>query len=130
MSDNTHASDIAALIAFVAVRATDDDLRLIYDAVNARHRALRDIATATTAAALKAGDVVTLQGLSPKALNGRGGVVETVGRTGATIRLDEDSTVTLAFSRTRFAAAALAAHREGRGYLLTGVPLSTIKIGA
>lgn len=105
----------ATLLAFIINEATDGDLERILEAVKSRRHTLRDL----RAVAVQKDATVTLDGLSPKALNGLTGTVETIHGNRADVRLDEKSTRELAWSRTKFAGAAQSAET----YLLHGVPL-------
>lgn len=109
--------DTASVIGQILNHADEDDLARIIDAVRSRQRTLRQL----RAAAVEKGATVTLDGLSPKALNGLHGTVETIRKDRADVRLDADSTRQLAWGRTKFASSARAAGDDG--YLLNGVPL-------
>lgn len=115
---------IIDLLTFVATEATDDDLERFYEAAKNRRRALRDQQTALIAAQLQKGSEVTLDDLSPKALNGLTGVVESISGSRAAVRLDKDSTQRLSWSNTRYAAGARIA---GEGLLLPGIPIGCCK---
>ncbi len=112
----------ANLLAFVVNEADADDLDRIIEAIKSRRRTLRDL----RAAVVQKGAAVTLDGLSPKALNGLTGSVETITGQRADVRLDETSTRELAWSRTKFAGPAQSAET----YVLHGVPLGCCQVAS
>jgi hypothetical protein len=103
-------------LGFIASEATEDDCNRIIEVVRGRHKTL----TVMRAATLTTGATVTLNGLSPKALNGLRGTVTSIEGQRATVLLTEDSTDRLRWSRTRYSGLVASAVRE---YSLGGVPL-------
>ena len=115
MSETTPAD----VIAFIVARADETDLANILNAVKARRKALGQI----NASAVKVGATVTLEGMSPKYLNGLTGVVKSVSGGRCSVLLDEGSTTQLRWSGTRFHV------REGvTEYLMGGVPTQCAKV--
>lgn len=88
--------------------------------IKARHKALR----AQAAASVSVGATVTLEGLSPKYLNGLTGTVTSIDRARGSVTLDEASTQRLRFDGARrfFIAA------DATEYLLGGVPLGCMRV--
>lgn len=107
--------DLTEVLTFIAEKATSADIGRIHDATAARIRALRAI----RAAAVQTGQQVVLDGIKPKALAGLRGTVARIDGRYADVELDEASTETLRWSRTRVFVP------EGvTRYVLTGIPLS------
>lgn len=105
--------------AFIVSEADHDALDRIGDAIRQRHQALKEI----TAAAVRKGADVRIEGIKPKYLVGLTGTVEAIQSTGrqrvADVRLDEDST-----DRLRWEPKSKIVIPEGtKRYLLTGIPL-------
>lgn len=97
--------------------ADEPMLDAIREAMKLRHKMIGQ----QRAASLEIGDVVTLVNLSPKALNGlTGSIKEFSSMSHVTVRLDEESTRTLRWSRSRFSAIPA----EVDEYPLTGIPAS------
>lgn len=109
----------ATVLAFVVNESEESDLDRLFQAIKDRRKALHAI----RAAQVCKDATVTLDGLSPKALNGLKGKVEAIRGTAADVLLDDESTSQLAFSRTKFATQARYAQTASEGYLLHGVPL-------
>jgi hypothetical protein len=104
--------------AFIAAEATDEDCHRIFESTKARRKILGQMRSA----ALVEGAEVRIEGISPKALNGLRGTINTIRGARADIDLDANSTRALSFSGTR--------HARGIApgaltHLLVGVPLST-----
>lgn len=116
MSENTTPADV---IAFIVARADDTDLANILTAYKARKKLLGQIA----AAAVKPGVEVTLDGLSPKYLNGLKGTVKSISGGRCTVTLDEASTNDLGFRSTRFYMLP-----GSKNYDLTGIPTQCAKV--
>lgn len=117
---------IAATMLGAIAAANESDLDLLVEAISARRRVLRDQQTRQIAALLDEGTVVTLDGLTPKALNGLTGAVENIKVQRADVRLDEKSTARLSWANTKHAAHAQLAIGRGEGYLIIGVPISCL----
>jgi hypothetical protein len=115
MSDTTPAD----VIAFIVARADETDLANILNAVKARRKALGQI----NASAVKVGATVTLDGLSPKYLNGLTGTVKSVSGGRCTVTLDEASTNDLGFRSTRFYVLP-----GSKTYDLAGIPTQCAKV--
>lgn len=114
MSDTT-APDV---IAFILARADETDLTNIINAVKGRRKALGQI----NAAAIRPGVQVTLDGLSPKYLNGLTGTVKSVQGARCTVTLDQRSTTSLRYAGQRFRIPT-----EHTEYDLTGIPSQCAK---
>lgn len=112
----TQPSDV---IAFIVARADETDLTNIINAVKARRRTLGQI----SAAAVKVGATVTLEGLSPKYLNGLTGTVKNISGARCTVTLDEASTNDLGFRSTRFYLLP-----GQKNYDLNGIPTQCAKV--
>lgn len=97
--------------------ATEEDLDTLFEAVRTRRKVLRDL----RAMSVRDGAEVTLQGISPKYLNGLTGTVQP-GRRGqrVDVLLDEEST-----DRLRYASRKIFIPAETKRHVLTGVPAST-----
>lgn len=107
---------LADAVTYIADRADEQDLLRILGAVNARRTALRAI----TAAAVRIGAAVRLDGLSPKYLDGLTGVVRRIHGKHAEVELDEESTRNLRYvGSPRHPVSS-----DVMQYLLYGVPLS------
>lgn len=97
--------------------ATEDDLTQIEQAVGLRRRALRQV----RAAAVTVGATVTITEISPKYLTGLSGTITTIDKgRHASVRLDEESTTTLRFTRQR----RFFVRPDVTEYTITGIPLS------
>lgn len=112
------ATTLADVTSFILTSATQDDIDHIYAATKSRTRTLRDV----VAAQVQVGATTTLQGLSPKYLNGLRGTVTAINGTRGDVLLDEESTRNLRY---------LGARRyhipaETTQHTLTGGPLSCI----
>lgn len=116
MFENTTPADV---IAFIVARADETDLANILNAVKARRKALGQI----NAAAVKVGQRVTLDGLSPKYLNGLTGTVLSVEGARCTVTLDRDSTTSLRYAGQRFRIPT-----EHMEYNLGGIPTQCAKV--
>lgn len=116
----------ANVLAFIVNDADSDDVDRIIEAIRTRQRTLRD----QRAAIVQKGQDVTLDHLSPKALNGLKGTVEGIHGKAAAVRLDEESTAQLAWSRTKYGPAARRAEDAHEGYLLNGVPLGCCQVAS
>lgn len=97
----TTFSDVAEYIG----RATDAEVRTMFDLGNARVRAIRAVEAAEAFNNLKPGDKALLKNLKPKYLNGVQVIVtaERATKTGHLhVRIDPDDTSTGAFQAKRF----------------------------
>lgn len=107
------------VLEYVGNHATDDEVRALFTAGNARIKHVRALQAAAIAAEVKVGDTVVTAGLKPAYLNGLKGTIKSVDRrprrTDVTITLDEDS----AFK---------AGTRYAWGGVMPGVPVSAITI--
>jgi hypothetical protein len=108
----------AELLSFIVLQADEADLERIIQSVKDRRRALANAA----AAAVQVGATVTLHNISPKALAGLTGDVESINGKRADVLLTADSTNALRFSSTRFYVPA-----EDERYVLRGVPLTACR---
>lgn len=107
------------VLEYVGNHATDDEVRALFTAGNARIKHVRALQAAAIAAEVKLGDTVTTAGLKPAYLNGLKGTIDFIDRgsrrTNVTLNLDEDS-----------------AERAGTRYAwngkMSGVPVSAITI--
>jgi len=110
---------ITDTISFITSEAGEEDLNQIFSALKLRRQVLGQI----KASAVSEGMKVTLEGLSPKYLNGLSGVI--VERNGArvAVQLDERSTQMLRFSGQKrfFVPLAMTAYR------LEGIPAQCAK---
>lgn len=109
----------ANLLSYIVLNADEGDLERIIQAVKDRRRTLRD----AVAASVTEGATVTLDGLSPKALNGLVGDVVTIRGKRADVLLTEKSTDGLRWTRTRFYV-----DPDVKRHLLAGVPTSCCKV--
>lgn len=107
---------ISDVFTFISA-ADEDELDRLIEGIKLRRKFIGQ----DRAAQLKVGDTVRLAGLSPKALNGLRGTVDSITRSHAAVMLDRDSTLKLLMSRTRFAAAVAAGAET---YLLRGIPVT------
>lgn len=110
---------ITDTISFITNEADEEDLNRIFSALKLRRQVLGQI----KASAVSEGMKVTLEGLSPKYLNGLSGVI--VERNGArvTVLLDEKSTQMLRFSgQKRFFIPA-----DCTSYRMAGIPAQCVK---
>lgn len=103
--------DTASVIGEILNHADEQDLERISAAIKSRHGTLRQI----RAAAVNKGASVTLSNLTPKALNGLAGTVETISGQRADVRL---------------ARAANASAATQNGYVLHGVPLGCCQVAS
>jgi len=112
------ALTLADVTTFILTTATQDDIDRIHTAAKARTRSLREV----LAAQVQVGASTTLQGLSPKYLNGMRGTVASIKGARGDVLLDEESTRNLRYlgARRYYIPA------ETTQYTLTGVPLSCI----
>ena len=106
-------------VAFILARADETDIANILAAVKTRRRLLGQI----SAAAVKVGATVTLEGLSPKYLNGLTGTVKNISGARCTVTLDEASTNDLGFRSTRFYLLP-----GQKNYDLNGIPTQCAKV--
>lgn len=109
---------ISDALEFIRSHATASDIEKIYAATKERTRNLR----AVTAARVQAGANATLDGLSPKYLNGLTGTVSSIQGARGDVRLDARSTRDLRYlgARKYFISA------DTTEFTLRGVPLSCI----
>lgn len=107
------------VIGFIVTSADDADIDRIHDALRQRRRAL----AAVTAAAVRPGMDVRLDGLSPKYLNGLTGTVESINGNRCSVLLDEESTQNLRFAGKRFYVPI-----DMTNYIMRGVPLQCAKV--
>jgi hypothetical protein len=121
---------LTTTLQFIASDATSEDIDRVIAAVNARSKVLRAERAAHAAATLVVGSEVTLARLSPKALNGLTGEIVDFSGERVDVHLDTASTEVLAYGRTRFAGSAHASLRSGTGYIVRGVPVSAVEVGA
>ena len=70
--------------------ATDQELDGVLAAYKSRHKVLRQIKASEALVRFKVGDRVKITGVSPKYLNGNGGVITEIGDK-FTVKLDEDA---------------------------------------
>lgn len=111
---------LADVLAFITNQADAEDCARIVKTATARSKSVRNLRAAT----IRIGDAVSLDGLSPKALNGMSGEVETIKGVRANVWLDARSTKTLWFANIpRYIG--LVQH-EDENFLLRGVPLSCL----
>lgn len=113
MTATTTPGSVAEVIDYVHSHADEQDLEVLGRAIKDRRKLLGEQRAAT----VRRGVEVSLDGLSPKYLNGLTGTVETVRGSRADIRLDEQSTVRLRLSGRKFHVPS-----DETQYLLTGVP--------
>jgi len=119
---STAPLELSDVVGYVLESADENDLDGIAQAMKSRRNILR----VKAAAAVTEKATVTIDGISPKYLNGLSGVVkEIVNGRGqhATVTLDKASTHKLAFSSDKYG---FLAGRDS--YDLTGVPLSCCKV--
>lgn len=109
----------AEAYAFCSLKANEDQIDQLFKALNRRNRTLRDIRADGVSVDME----VTITDITPKALIGLNGTVETINGKRANIRLDAASTLTLRFSNTKHAASVAPDIKQ---HLLIGVPLSTL----
>lgn len=112
---------LAEVLHFIASDATTDDIERIREFTKNRVRMLRDARSAD----ISIGQVITLQDISPKSLDGMTGTVTKIssgrGKRRATVLLDPTSTQRLRFLRTRFSTQIPAGATE---FPIEGVPLT------
>ena len=104
---------IDSTLDFIAGHADERQIDVIHAALRDRRKAL----AARRALAVTVGQTVTLDGLSPKYLNGLTGTVRTIKGNRADVLLDEASTLSLRWAGRRFVVP-----EDTKNYLLTGVP--------
>jgi hypothetical protein len=117
------ATTITDVLGYIAGSATDDELERVLHAYKTRRKMLQQV----RAASVTVGASVTLDGLSPKALNGLTGTVASIDGNRASVELDADSTTRLAFTNTRFAQRAMSKHNVGGTYTVPGIPMGCLK---
>jgi len=115
--NNVHEATLPEVIKFISLSASEDDINRIYEIARARTKTLRNV----RAASVKAGQVVKIKSITPKALVGLTGWITEHDGKHAAIQLDAESTTKLRYSRTRYATAIPSGVTE---YLLRGVPLT------
>ena len=112
---------LSDVLDYIASSATTEDIDRIREFTKNRSRVLRDI----RAADVSVGQVVTLQDINPKAMDGMIGTVTKIesgrGKRRATVTLDEASTQRLRFARTQFSTQIPAGATE---FPIEGVPLT------
>lgn len=119
MSTAIIAPTRTAAVSFISDHADEADL----DAITATIKARQKMLATRRASAVIVGQAVTLDGLSPKYLNGLAGTVKSIRGNYADVELDEASTGRLRFyGRRRFIIAEGATH-----YVMSGIPLSTCR---
>lgn len=120
MSENITTPDV---VDYIVGGATEGDLAVIINAINLRRKALRAI----SAAAVTVGAKVTLDGLSPKYLNGLTGTVKSVQGARCTVTLDVASTDRLSWN-SRYTVTVQALKNTDGTYDFAGIPSSCAKV--
>ena len=110
--------NIADAVGFVTAQATSDDLDALQSAIKFRRKALEQVLSQT----MQIGSTVTLQGLSPKYLNGLRGDITGIAGKRANILLDEASTDSLRWAGRKFVIPA-----GTERYTLRGVPVVCLR---
>lgn len=114
------------VVTFTATEASASDLDRIFEASKIRRKAL---ASARAASVSVDAEVEVAGNISPKALSGLKGTVTEIRGDRGDVLLDEKSTQTLAYGRSKFSGVAYAAlSTEDKRYLLVGVPLSCCEV--
>jgi hypothetical protein len=103
---------------YVLTAASEEDLRLLQQAIQERRRTFGLV----RAASVQVGGQASIEGLTPRILNGLRGTVESLHNSRASVKLDTASTRLLAYGRSRFSTKAAAAFVAGEGFLVEGVP--------
>lgn len=123
MTAATDTTTVGDAVSFILTSASESDL----DRILTAYRQRKDALGSAAAASINVGDQVAMLGLSPKALNGLQGAVESIRGARADVRLTLDSTKRLAQGRTRMAFPANFDLQRGSGYVVTGVPTKCLR---
>jgi hypothetical protein len=90
---------ITEVLDFIGHEATVRDTERIQQVLTVRIKAVRAVRAAT----IEVGAQVTIKNIAPKALNGLTGTVSSIDGNRGTVTLDEPSTRTLSYARTKYA---------------------------
>jgi hypothetical protein len=121
MPEISTETTITEVLQYISLHATTEDIDRIYDVCKLRSKAHR----VSRAAQVKVGQTIKIVKITPKALQGLIGEVVSHDGKHASVRLDAESTVTLRYSRTRYATVIPASTDQ---YLMTGIPLACCEV--
>lgn len=111
---------LSEITAWIAANASEPDVQRIREVMKQRTQAL----AAQAAAVITVGAEVTVVNISPAALKGTSGTVESIQGKFATVKFDEESTAQLLLARSR----RINVPPDVKQYSMPGIPLVCLRL--